>query len=432
MADRKSNITNAFQTTLGADMSAVASSANLVSVAGLNDPFYLVIEPDNASKREYVFCSVLVGNIATISERYLEGSAAASGLIHPAGSVVRMVVGHQTIKDLHDRIDGVDSELAGLGNHGNLAGLNDDDHPIYIKEKSSGGLAIEVPEHNHESVNEGGVLHSGYATDGEVATAVSSLSALLTPRVDQAEIDIAALEAVDVTLDARVDALEAPIAAPGYLFQQRIIYTVSGTFTKASFPGLRAIRVVCQGGQGQGGGCAATAAGENSVGGGGGAGSWAESFITAANLDAVEAVTVGPGGSGAGAGAPGNNGGDSIFDTIPSEVRGVGGVGGGLGAATTAINTSGAGGAGANTGTGDRVIPGGFGSDGVVLATNRCIVGEGGLQREPTERIITAVQISTSGTTQTSQGRGSNNNASQAARAGGAGMNGIVIVDVYV
>ena len=35
------------------------------------------------------------------------------------------------------------------GDHGALAGLADDDHPQYLKEKSSGGVASEIPSHDH-------------------------------------------------------------------------------------------------------------------------------------------------------------------------------------------------------------------------------------------------------------------------------------------
>lgn len=44
--------------------------------------------------------------------------------------------------------------------HGlHLAGLADDDHTQYLKEKASGGTAAEVPEHNHDAAASGGVLN---------------------------------------------------------------------------------------------------------------------------------------------------------------------------------------------------------------------------------------------------------------------------------
>lgn len=54
----------------------------------------------------------------------------------------------------HARRHGKESHLRGpnvLGDHGALEGLADDDHPQYLKERASGGLASEVPLHaqNH-------------------------------------------------------------------------------------------------------------------------------------------------------------------------------------------------------------------------------------------------------------------------------------------
>lgn len=46
---------------------------------------------------------------------------------------------------------------AGQLDHGAaLTGLTDDDHTIYLKEKASGGIAAEVPEHDHSGTSEGG------------------------------------------------------------------------------------------------------------------------------------------------------------------------------------------------------------------------------------------------------------------------------------
>ncbi len=42
--------------------------------------------------------------------------------------------------------------------HDQLQGLADDDHTQYLKEKLSGGLAIEVPEHNHGTAAQGGLV----------------------------------------------------------------------------------------------------------------------------------------------------------------------------------------------------------------------------------------------------------------------------------
>ncbi len=164
MADRITNPLNAYESTLSAEMSSVASSMTISDVTGLDDPFYLVIEPDSPTQREYVYVSVLTGSVATVPERYLTGSAAGSGLTHLTGSVVRMVANSQIIADLNDRIDAVTSD------HGALTGLLDDDHTMYLLDKTSGGVAAEVPTHNHSAAAEAGLVSFVGVRAGRVTT----------------------------------------------------------------------------------------------------------------------------------------------------------------------------------------------------------------------------------------------------------------------
>jgi len=84
-------------------------------------------------------------------------------------------------------------------------------------------------------------------------------------------------------------------AGRGYQYVQTVYFTSSGTFTKATYPWLRAVKVKTVGGGGGGGYAGGTAAGS---GGGGGASAYAESFILATSLSASETVTVGAGGAG--------------------------------------------------------------------------------------------------------------------------------------
>src|SRR5690606_34295960 len=100
----------------------------------------------------------------------------------------------------------------------------------------------------------------------------------------------------------------------GYVYGGTVYFTSSGTFTKADYPGLRAVRVKVQAGGGGGGGAAGTSPGEEAAAAGGGGGEYAESFIPASGLSAAETITVGTGGSGGAAGFNiGSTGGDSSF-----------------------------------------------------------------------------------------------------------------------
>lgn len=56
------------------------------------------------------------------------------------------------------------SAEAGTVNHGVLTGLADDDHPHYLKEKASGGVAAEIPDHTHAGATEGGTVDHGALT----------------------------------------------------------------------------------------------------------------------------------------------------------------------------------------------------------------------------------------------------------------------------
>lgn len=129
MADRVSNFFNAFETTLAGQLDGTAMSMSVASSSGLTAPFYMVIDPDSPSLREYIRVTVVAHPNWTIDERYLAGSAAGSGLIHDAGKAVRMVPLAQGFEDLHDRIDTV--AAAASADHGGLTGLADDDHSQY-------------------------------------------------------------------------------------------------------------------------------------------------------------------------------------------------------------------------------------------------------------------------------------------------------------
>lgn len=72
----------------------------------------------------------------------------------------------------------------------------------------------------------------------------------------------------------------------------------AGTFVKADYPGLIAVKVMLQGSGGAGGGCGSTAANEGSAGGGGGGGGYVERIYTWSQLSASESFVVPAGGVG--------------------------------------------------------------------------------------------------------------------------------------
>jgi hypothetical protein len=113
------------------------------------------------------------------------------------------------------------------------------------------------------------------------------------------------------------------VTQEGYRFVQIITFTSNSTFTKATYPWLRAIKITCQGGGGGGGGIGATSG--ISGGGGGASGHKTTRFWTdIASLPSSVTVTIGPGGTGGVGAANGATGGQTSFGSI-LDARGGGG-----------------------------------------------------------------------------------------------------------
>jgi hypothetical protein len=227
----------------------------------------------------------------------------------------------------------------------------------------------------------------------------------------------------------------------GYLLVDRLEYTSSpSAFTKASYPWLRAIRIICVGGGGGGGGAALTSAAQNAIGQAGAGGAYAETFITEAAIAALASsvtLTVGAGGTAGTAGGAGGTGGDTSFG---STCIAKGGTAGGAGAATAVGSfAAGVSGVAASSSTGDIVYPGN--ASGIRhymynASVYRPLPGGNPISPLP----ITAQTIVTTTSAGAGPGTGSYgvggfpgiNAASQAtAIAGGAGGGGFMIVELY-
>lgn len=219
----------------------------------------------------------------------------------------------------------------------------------------------------------------------------------------------------------------------GYRFVQKVIFTSSGSFLKASYPGVRAIRVMVVGGGGSGGGAGAASAGQNSQGSGGGAGGYAESWITdIAGLASSVAVTVGAGGAGRVGLGDGLDGSASSFGALVAANGGTGGyskgtsaLGGYLPAGPGGSGTAGdiqLAGNGGGSGFGQGTLASGghgggsiFGGGGEAGGTG---AGSGG-------------SIGRGGRAWGAGGAGASANASSVQRPSNAGADGVVIVEIY-
>lgn len=115
--NRETNVTNFARTELSAEMGSSATIANVDSTAGFpTSPAILVIEPDSVTRREVILFdgSFTASSFSTSStaNRYLDGSAAGSGITHPARSVVFCAPLSQHLNDTNDRIDVAETDIA--------------------------------------------------------------------------------------------------------------------------------------------------------------------------------------------------------------------------------------------------------------------------------------------------------------------------------
>jgi hypothetical protein len=223
----------------------------------------------------------------------------------------------------------------------------------------------------------------------------------------------------------------------GYSYLQTVYFTASGTFTKANYSGIRAVRVRCIGGGGGGGGAATTGASQVANGAGGSGANYAEKFLLASALGTTETVTVGAGGAGGTAGGnAGTDGGNSSFGTL---VVAVGGNGGGGGVATTVPDFDSGTSPNTTGDVGDIIILGeASGVRNQLNATDTYTNVGGGTAMFPNAEPPSAVTTGASGGSVSSTNKGcggtggTNTQSQTTARSGSAGAIGIVIVDVYV
>jgi hypothetical protein len=201
-----------------------------------------------------------------------------------------------------------------------------------------------------------------------------------------------------------------------YNFVETLYFTTNNTFTKATYPWLRAIRVKCVGGGGGGGGVGTNFG--TGGGGGGGSGGKAESFITdIAGLADSVTVTVGSGGAGGAGNTTGTTGGNSTFSGLTAN----GATGG---RSSNGDQTSRQGGVGGQSSGGDLNIGGFAGLPSTDFASGLG-GGPGGAD------LITISSDGVNAFGNFGGGGGGAFDTGTTFRTGGAGANGIVILELY-
>ena len=105
MALTESNIVNAFETTLAAQLASGGTTMNLTDDPGVAAPAYFVIAPDSDSAREVIKWDSGAYNNASVT-RDLD-SKHGTDPTHASGTTVRLAVVKQHIEDAHDRINDI-------------------------------------------------------------------------------------------------------------------------------------------------------------------------------------------------------------------------------------------------------------------------------------------------------------------------------------
>ena len=105
MALTETNIVNAFETTLAAQLASGGSTMNLTDDPGVAAPAYFVIAPDSDSAREVIKWDSGAYNNASVT-RDLD-SKHGTDPTHASGTTVRLAVVKQHIEDTHDRINDI-------------------------------------------------------------------------------------------------------------------------------------------------------------------------------------------------------------------------------------------------------------------------------------------------------------------------------------
>ena len=110
MTAQEVNFSNFFETTLNGILASGATSMTLTAAptsdgtSNIAAPYYLVLDPDNATNREVVLVTAASGTTVSAMTRDVEGRHTTNPT-HVDGTTVRMAVVKEMFEDVHDRID---------------------------------------------------------------------------------------------------------------------------------------------------------------------------------------------------------------------------------------------------------------------------------------------------------------------------------------
>ncbi len=110
MTAQEVTFSNFYESTISAILASGATTMTLSAAPTSNGtsniaaPYYLVIDPDNATNREVVLVTAASGTTVSAMTRDVEGRHSPDPT-HVSGTTVRMAVVKEMFEDVHDRID---------------------------------------------------------------------------------------------------------------------------------------------------------------------------------------------------------------------------------------------------------------------------------------------------------------------------------------
>lgn len=228
-----------------------------------------------------------------------------------------------------------------------------------------------------------------------------------------------------VTFDALGRATAAANGPNAYLNTQ--IITTSGAYTPTS--GTRVVDIVCLGAGGGGGGTPLTGGSQVAVGSGGNSGELRYAFNVAVATVTGQSITIGAAGIGS-SGANGSAGGSTIFPGVG--ITAVGGAGGILGIATVTSAFIFIIPAGISVGSGGTLATATWQGESGVAMQGILLSGRGASNQYGVGGVALALPGAGSNASgHGSGGAGAASIISSAARAGGGGTNGLVLITEY-
>ena len=110
MTAQEVKFSNFYESTINAILASGATSITFAAAptsdgsSNIAAPYYLVIDPDNATNREVVLVTSSSGTTISAMTRDVEGRHSTDPT-HVSGTTVRMAVVKEMFEDIHDRID---------------------------------------------------------------------------------------------------------------------------------------------------------------------------------------------------------------------------------------------------------------------------------------------------------------------------------------